>query len=126
MTFLWVALGGAVGASLRYGVYRFFGPALAFPFATLLVNVLGSLLIGIVAGSVFLDPKTAPGARLFFQTGLLGSFTTFSAFSLETMQLWQSGQTKTAAVNVVLNVLLCLLAAMLGILLGSALAGRLR
>ena len=126
MTFLWVALGGAVGASLRYGVYRFFGPALAFPFATLLVNVVGSLLIGIVASSVFLDPKAAPGARLFFQTGLLGSFTTFSAFSLDTMQLWHTGHAKSAALNVMLNVVLCVAAAMLGIMLGSALAGRLR
>jgi len=109
MTLLWVALGGAVGATLRYSVVRAFGPALTFPFGTLLVNVLGSLVIGLLATSVFLDPKIAPNARLFFQTGLLGAFTTFSAFSLETLQLWQSGHVRSAALNIVLNVVLCLL-----------------
>ena len=126
MTLLWVALGGAVGATLRYSVVRAFGPALTFPFGTLLVNVLGSLVIGLLATSVFLDPKIAPNARLFFQTGLLGAFTTFSAFSLETLQLWQSGHVRSAALNIVLNVVLCLLAAMLGMVLGSAIAERLR
>ena len=124
MNVLWVALGGAVGATLRYSVVKIVGAG--FPFGTLLVNVTGSLLIGLLATSIFYDPKIAPGARLFFQTGVLGAFTTFSAFSLETLQLWQSGNIRSAAVNVLLNVTLCLLAAMLGMVLGTAIAERLR
>lgn len=121
MTVVWVALGGACGATLRYLTVKVLSAsALAFPLGTLAVNVSGSLLIGLLAGTVFLDPKLAVGPRLFFQTGLLGAFTTFSAFSLETLQLWQAGQMKSAVVNVLLNVVLCLAAVFLGMALGSS------
>ncbi len=127
MAVLWVALGGALGATLRYLTVKVLTvPALAFPTGTLVVNVTGSLLIGLLAGSFFLDPKLSVGPRLFFQTGLLGAFTTFSAFSLETLQLWQSGQLKSAAINVVLNVALCLAAVFLGMALGAAILGKFR
>lgn len=133
MAIVWVALGGACGAVLRYLTVKLLSgpvssaPALAgagfvFPLGTLTVNVVGSLLIGLLAGSVFLDPKLALGPRLFFQTGLLGAFTTFSAFSLETLQLWHAGQLKSAAVNIVLNVTLCLAAVFAGMTLGAALS----
>jgi CrcB protein len=83
---LFVALGGAIGASARYGVSLL---ALAwlgagFPWATLAVNVLGSFAIGVLAGQGMLG-----NARLFWVTGVLGGFTTFSAFSLEAVGLWE-------------------------------------
>lgn len=112
---LWVALGGAVGAVLRYLVVAgsvWFG--LAFPLGTLLVNVAGSFVIGSFAAWLLGNGVLAGGGRLFFQTGLLGAFTTFSAFSLDTLTLWQSGQVRAAALNVVLNVLLCLFAVAAG------------
>jgi len=61
-----------------------------------------------------------------FQTGLLGAFTTFSAFSLETLQLWQAGHMKTAGINILLNVSLCLIAVVLGMALGTAVSTKLR
>jgi len=81
-----VALGGGLGATARYGVsllaLAWLGPA--FPWATLAVNVLGSLAIGVLAGQGLAGP-----ARLFWVTGVLGGFTTFSAFSLEAVGLWE-------------------------------------
>jgi fluoride exporter len=83
---LFVALGGAIGASARYGVsllaLAWLGAA--FPWATLVVNVAGSLGIGLLAGHGIAGP-----ARLFWVTGVLGGFTTFSAFSLEAVGLWE-------------------------------------
>jgi len=127
MAIVWVALGGACGATLRYLVVKFLsGGALNFPVGTLVANVSGSFLIGLLAGSLFLDPKMVQGPRLFFQTGLLGAFTTFSAFSLETLQLWQAGHMKTAGINILLNVSLCLIAVVLGMALGTAVSTKLR
>jgi len=118
---LMVAMGGACGAVLRYSVVAASqGLGLTFPLGTLAVNVAGSLLIGIVA--VYWTAGTGGGTQLFFQTGLLGAFTTFSAFSLDTMTLWQSGHEKAAALNVLLNVLLCLVAVAVGMTVGSNLA----
>ncbi len=134
MAVIWVALGGACGAVLRFGVSRaLVGTSMSFPLATLIVNVVGSFLIGLLAagflsgaGNPLSGEKIVPEARLFFQTGLLGAFTTFSAFSLETMNLWQSGQNKAALINVLANLILSLLAVTLGMIVGSAYAARLR
>ncbi len=127
MTLIWVAAGGATGAMLRYLTVRYLSAAVAgFPLGTLVVNVAGSLLIGMLAGTLLAGFKLAEGPKLFFQTGLLGAFTTFSAFSLDTLQLWQAGQIKPAVTNVVLNVCLCLLAVFLGMALGSAIFERFR
>jgi len=133
MAFFWVALGGACGATFRYLLVKFLSAgALSFPVGTLVANVSGSFLIGLLASSFFLDPKmsldpaVSQGPKLFFQTGLLGAFTTFSAFSLETMQLWQAGHLKSAVMNILLNVILCLLAVVLGMLLGTAVSTKLR
>ena len=139
MTIIWVALGGACGATFRYLLVKFLSAgALSFPVGTLVANVSGSFLIGLLASSFFLDPKmsldsavsldpaVSQGPKLFFQTGLLGAFTTFSAFSLETMQLWQAGHLKSAVMNILLNVILCLLAVVLGMLLGTAVSTKFR
>ncbi|MFN3447159.1 MAG: fluoride efflux transporter CrcB [Roseococcus sp.] len=86
MNFAWVALGGALGSMGRYGVSLLalwlFGTA--YPWGTLAVNVLGSLAIGVLAAQGVEGP-----ARLFLVTGVLGGFTTFSAFSLEAALLWE-------------------------------------
>ena len=135
MAIFWVALGGACGATFRYLLVKFLSAgALSFPVGTLVANVSGSFLIGLLASSFFLDPKmsvsldpaVSQGSKLFFQTGLLGAFTTFSAFSLETMQLWQAGHLKSAVMNILLNVILCLLAVVLGMLLGTAVSTKFR
>lgn len=127
MAVVWVALGGACGAVLRHLAVKLLSSQMTtFPLGTLAVNVTGSFLIGLLAGSVFSDPKISVGPKLFFQTGLLGAFTTFSAFSLETLQLWQTGQVKSAIANIALNVILCLAAVFLGMALGALVSARFR
>lgn len=118
-----IAGGGALGALLRFWVsgwvYGLLGRG--FPYGTLAVNVLGSLAMGI--GYVLLLERLALGPewRAFLLVGLLGAFTTFSTFSLETFNLIEDGEVLRAATNMVGSVLLCVLAAWLGILLGRQL-----
>ncbi len=118
-TFLSVALGGAIGASARFAVnllaLRLFGTA--FPAATLCVNVLGSLAMGVLA--VLLLERASPLAP-FVLTGVLGGFTTFSAFSLDALMLWERGQGGLAAVYVILSVAASLLAVVAGLAIGRS------
>lgn len=115
-----IAIGGALGALGRHGVSTAvaaaFGPR--FPFGTLIVNVAGSFAMGWLF--VLFEEKfhVSPEMRLLFMTGLLGAFTTFSTFSVETLALLQAGRWLAAAANVLLSVVLCLCAAGLGMLLG--------
>jgi len=95
MAIVWVALGGACGATLRYLVVKFLSAGALFPVGTLVANVSGSFLIGLLAGSFFLDPKMSLGPKLFFQTGLLGAFTTFSGCN-PWYGAWHSGLNKVA------------------------------
>lgn len=96
-TLLQVALGGAIGASARYltnvGAGRLFGPN--FPWGTVIVNVLGSFIMGALV--VILAHKDATRLAPFLMTGILGGYTTFSAYSLDTLKLFESGQTAQAA-----------------------------
>ena len=114
-----IAAGGACGAVLRFGISSgiaaVFGPG--FPFGTLVVNVLGSLLIGILY--VFLTERVMGGAgmRALLVVGLLGAFTTFSTFSIETLQLIENGEAARALANVFANVVLCLAACWLGLII---------
>jgi fluoride exporter len=111
---LYVAAGAALGGALRYAVNVAFARA-SFPLATLTVNVLGSLAIGaFAASSARLGiGQTAP-VWLFAVTGLLGSFTTVSAFSLATLNLVHEGKRSLALVNIAASAALCLAAAALG------------
>ncbi len=114
---LLVACGGFLGSALRYGVSGLAGriaPASPFPFGTLTVNVLGSLLIGLLAGLSEGRGFPGPQWRLLLVVGLLGGFTTFSAFSLETLELYRSGRPLLALGNVLGNNLLGILAACCG------------
>jgi fluoride exporter len=123
--FLAVALGSALGGVARYGlsglVARSFGET--FPWGTLLVNVIGSFLIGFVATLTGPDGRllVSPVARQFWMPGIFGGFTTFSSFSLQTLTLAQDGEWARAGANVGLSVALCLIAVWLGAVLAAAL-----
>jgi CrcB protein len=121
INYLAIAIGGAIGACLRFAISEWmlhlFGRA--FPFGTLLVNILGSFVIGLLYG-LLLTEQIAPNPwRIFVGIGVLGAFTTFSTFSMDTVLLLQQGDWPKAVVNVVLNVVLCLTLAWLGLKLGS-------
>lgn len=117
--FLQVALGGAAGSVARYGVNRAAmaacGPG--FPVATLIVNILGSFLMGLL---VVLLAQRGNALAPLLMTGALGGFTTFSAFSLDAVTLWERGQHGLAAGYVAASVLLSLAALTAGMALGRA------
>jgi CrcB protein len=114
---VWIALGGAVGSVARAMVALSL-PA-RFPWATLLVNVLGSLLIGwLMARLGPIEGGTAASLRSLLVAGFCGGFTTFSTFSWQTLEQMQKGQWGAAAANVLLSVSLCLVAVWLGFRLG--------
>ena len=110
MGFLIVFLGGGVGAALRHGVNviaaRWLGTA--FPYGTLIINVLGSLAMGLIAEYFALKAGLPQRWRLFLTTGILGGFTTFSAFSLEAALLYERGQLAGSAIYVVASVVLAI------------------
>ncbi|MCR9127695.1 MAG: fluoride efflux transporter CrcB [Rhodobacteraceae bacterium] len=118
-TFVSVALGGALGAGLRYlgglAVLRMTGPQ-EFPVAVLSINVIGSALMGLCVA--FAAQRGMGGFGPFLMTGVLGGFTTFSAFSLETVALIERGATGQAAIYVALSVGLSVGGLMLGLWLG--------
>jgi len=111
-----VGAGGFVGAIARYGlsglVYRWFGES--FPVGTLAVNLLGCLVIGLLSALSEDRQALSAHARLFVMIGLLGSFTTFSTFGYETVELLRSGSVKLALLNAVGSVVLGLAAVILG------------
>ena len=122
MNFLSVALGGAMGAMLRYGLSGWLHTltGAVFPVGTLAVNIIGSAVIGLVlqlSTERFLMPAEL---RLLLTTGLCGGLTTFSTFSYETLALLQAQQWLAAAGNVALNVVLCGLAVYLGMVVARA------
>ncbi|MEZ5475735.1 MAG: CrcB family protein [Steroidobacteraceae bacterium] len=121
MTWLFVAFGSAIGGMLRYGVARVMPIAPAgWAIGTLFVNVLGSFLIGLLYPWVAARGVTAENARLFWMTGVLGGFTTYSAFALETSLLGAGGDWIAAASYTALTVIACLLAALAGRALAMA------
>ena len=106
-----VAVGGALGSVARYWMTAILaGPR--FPWGTLAINVLGSFVIGLVAGYSLTPDRVGlhPTLRIFLMTGICGGFTTFSAFSWHTIALLQKDQPGTALANVLLSVSLCLAA----------------
>ena len=117
--FLLVFLGAGVGGVLRYGVNlgcaHYCGPE--FPWGTLAVNVFGSLLMGLAAGYFMqkAGETWAGPARLFATTGVLGGFTTFSAFSLDAVILWERGATGAAAVYIFASVVVSIVSLLAGL-----------
>ena len=123
--FLLVGLGGALGAMARFGfagVIARLWP-MSFPLATMLINILGSVAMGIFVGLMarFL-PAWAEDARLFVAVGILGGFTTFSSFSLETIVLIERGEMLQAGFYVLLSVVVCLIGLYLGLLVTRGVA----
>jgi len=119
--FLWVCLAGALGTGARYlvGVWALqrFGPA--FPYGTLIVNVAGCFLLGLVANLALRLPMFPVTLRLALTSGFLGGLTTYSSFNYETTRLFQEGSPRMAFLNYGLTGLLCLGAGLLGLLLGA-------
>ena len=108
MFYLLVFIGGGVGSMLRHGVNvicgRLFGTA--FPFGTFTVNITGSIVMGLLAGYFAFKGEASQAWRLFFMTGILGGYTTFSAFSLDSALLFERGQMGLAAFYIVASVAL--------------------
>jgi len=124
MSYIWIAIGSAIGGAARYWctgfAARLFGET--FPWGTLLVNITGSLIIGFFAtltgpdGRIFVSSTT----RQFVMIGLCGGYTTFSSFSLQTLNLVQDSEWLQAGGNIVGSVVLCLLAVWLGHILAAS------
>ncbi|TAH36097.1 MAG: fluoride efflux transporter CrcB [Alphaproteobacteria bacterium] len=113
-----VAIGGALGSTARYltniGAGKFLGTD--FPYGTMIVNIIGSFIIGYWMESMALRWNVGMELRAFLIVGILGGFTTFSAFSLDAILLLQRGQTTPAVIYICASVLLSLLATILGII----------
>ena len=117
---LLVAAGGAIGASMRYlsgiAILRIAGPA--FPYGTIFVNVFGSLLMGFFIAWLVSRGDIGNSMRLFIATGILGGFTTFSAFSLDVANLIERGAMQPAAFYVLASVILSIAAVFAGLWFG--------
>lgn len=123
-SYFWIGLGGALGSMARFWasglVAHYRGET--FPWGTLFVNVSGSFLIGVIDAltgpdGIWLAP---PSFRQFLMIGILGGYTTFSSFSLQTLALGRDGEWLHAAANILFSVVLCLLGVWLGHVLGAA------
>lgn len=117
-----VALGGALGSVARYAIsikLGVWGGLTAFPFGTVVVNTLGCLLIGGLFGGAVLKGWLTPELRLFLVVGVLGGFTTFSTFAIESIELARNGAWGLALLNILLQNMLGLLAALVGFVLVS-------
>jgi CrcB protein len=118
LTYAWVALGGAIGTLGRYWlsgvIARMFGET--FPWGTLAINVTGSFVIGFFGTLTGPDGRVFVGsqARQFVMIGICGGYTTFSSFSLQTLNLMNDGEWLYAGANITLSVILCLVAVWLG------------
>lgn len=125
MTWLWIALGSAIGGAGRYWASGLVAERVGavFPWGTITVNVVGSFIIGFVATLTGPDGRLLvhPDARQFVMLGVCGGFTTFSSFSLQTLTLLRDGEWLLAAANIALSVAACLIAVVLGHFAAAAL-----
>jgi fluoride exporter len=125
MRFFLICLGGAVGTAARYGVgtlaLRWWGAG--FPYGTLIVNLTGSFLIGLIQQVAWSTLVMSETTRLVLTVGVMGGYTTYSSFSYETLRLIEGGSWLQAGANVVLTTGLCLGVCALGLMLGRLLVG---
>ncbi|MCC8070045.1 MAG: fluoride efflux transporter CrcB [Ruminococcus sp.] len=115
MNYLYVALGGALGTTLRYAISQIPYKS-TFPILTLITNLLGAFLIGIVTG-LAVKKNLSENTILFLKTGLCGGFTTFSTFSLEAFTLIKNQHITMGIIYIVLSVALCLIGVFSGVFL---------
>jgi CrcB protein len=129
VAYLLVALGGALGSVARFGIGDFVSQKLGdsaavFPWGTVIVNITGSFIIGFLGALTTAEGPMKPQSRIFatqfFMTGICGGYTTFSSFSLQTLNLMRDGEWLYAGGNVLLSVFLCLIAVWLGWMVGAA------
>ena len=124
MGYLLVFLGGGIGAALRHGmnlgVGRWLGAG--FPYSTLIINITGSLIMGLAAGYFAFKGDASQNLRLFLATGILGGYTTFSAFSLDAVLLYERGEVSLAAIYVVASVLLSIAGLFAGLAIARSFA----
>jgi len=120
---IFIAAGGAIGAVLRFIVSNGIHSVVNrdFPYGTLTVNVIGSFVMGISYVMLIERLNISPEWRAFIVVGLLGAFTTFSTFSIETLLLIQNSELSKAMLNVLLSVILCVLGSWIGLILGRQL-----
>ncbi len=125
MSYFWVAVGGALGSVARFWCSGFVTQTVGgtFPWGTMLVNIVGSFIIGLFGTLSGPDGRflVAPDARTFVMVGFCGGYTTFSSFSLQTLTLAYEGEWLEAGGNILLSVALCLLSVWLGHLAASSL-----
>ena len=125
LAYLWVAIGGALGSVSRFWLSGFVAERYGetFPWGTIVINVTGSFVIGIIAALAIpegrLDSQSRAFATQFLMYGICGGYTTFSSFSLQTLNLLRDRAWVYAGGNVILSVVLCMIAVWLGYLLGS-------
>ena len=117
MGFIFVALGGAIGAMGRYAI-SLLPVKTVFPMLTLITNLLGAVLIGFIVGLVNRRDDISPNTVLFWKTGICGGFTTFSTFSLEAFSLFENHQPVLGGSYIAISVVFCIA----GILLGKHLS----
>jgi len=123
--FIYICLGGAIGTGLRYltGTLAVRWLGIDFPYGTLIVNVVGSFLIGLIQQVGLTSPLIPDTTRLFLTVGIMGGLTTYSSFSYETLRLAQTGAWGQAWANVLLTTALCLGVCFLGVGVGRAIVG---
>lgn len=127
LAYLWVAIGGAIGSMARFGIGGLVSQKVgeSFPSGTLAVNIAGSFIIGFLGALTSSEGRLSSQTRVFatqcLMTGVCGGFTTFSSFSLQTLNLLRDGEWLYAGGNVLLSVVLCLIAVWLGYMLGATL-----
>lgn len=115
LNILYIGVGGFIGAVSRYLLSRYINNLLSsFPFGTLAVNILGSFILGFIIYSVSLGRNISPEMRDFIIIGMLGGFTTMSAFAYESFRLMELNQMMLFALNIALNVVLCIAAVYAG------------
>jgi CrcB protein len=122
LTYLWIALGSGVGGVARYICSTWVAQTVGggFPWGTLAVNVLGSFIIGVFASA---PSSLSPDARLFITVGVCGGYTTFSSFSLQTLDLIREGHLAAALGNIAGSIVLCLFSVAAGVAVASLING---
>jgi CrcB protein len=119
MSYVLVFVGGGLGSTLRYVINVLCGRAFGmnFPYSTFIINITGSTVMGLIAGYLAFKGEASQPWRIFIMTGILGGYTTFSAFSLDAITLYERGEIATAVLYVVGSVVLALTGLVAGLAL---------